>query len=486
MRRRSLAASLLFLALALSFSVTRADDDADLPKQRGAAIDKGIAWLKKGQATDGTWDDKFHPFIGLGHMKVGTTALAALALLKSGVKPDDPGVAKAFDFLTTAKIGHVYEAGCILMAIEARISWEPPHLDPDAPEGQGTVEKKPAAKPGKAPKPSPADLDLAQRCVEFLVRNQGETGWNYPGTANGFKEDVSNTQYALLGLDAAERLGLEVPKQVYEKAQDLFLSNQEKEGPEVTPFSVPGADISYKELKKIEKETRDAIKKIEGSFKGKAPGETNAAGHTEEDERRTTEEGAAKKIFTTTSAKTMMNARGWGYSYRLAPGAPKNVAPETKPTGAMTTAGLAALFICKAHLDSTPVYEKQLKGPIDKALRDGTAWLAKNFSVSGNPNSPMHVYYYLYGLERAGILLLVQKFGDHDWYDEGSRKLIADQKAEGEWDAGGAGTVGPTCDTCFALLFLARGTTPLVHIPTRTATGGGAAEAPKPPANGGK
>jgi hypothetical protein len=83
----------------------------------------------------------------------------------------------------------------------------------------------------------------------------------------------------------------------------------------------------------------------------------------------------------------------------------------------------------------------------------------------------MHEYYYLYGLERAGVLLLAPKFGEHDWYDDGSRLIIGAQAGDGSWDAGDAGTVGPTCDTCFAILFLARGTTPLVRIPTRTATG---------------
>src|SRR5581483_6250171 len=53
-------------------------------------------------------------------------------------------------------------------------------------------------------------------------------------------------------------------------------------------------------------------------------------------------------------------------------------------TASMTTAGLACLFICKAHLDGQASYEKNLRGPIDKSLRDGAAWLAKNFSVTQN------------------------------------------------------------------------------------------------------
>jgi hypothetical protein len=481
--RRALSLLVLFLATVALTSV-RGEGNDDFPKQRNAAIDKGIAWLKKQQAQDGSWDDEYKPLqIGF-HMKQGSTALAALALLKSGVGPDDPCVKKAFDFMQGEKIQHVYSAGCVLMAIEARYNWEPPHSDePEEAPAEGTHEKKPSPKPAaKMKKPDARDLDLAQRCVEFLTKTQGAAGWTYPPAINGYREDVSNTQYALLGLDAAERLGLNVAKEVYEKAQDLFVANQEKDGPEVAPFAVPGADLSYKELKAIEKETRDRIKKIEGSFKGKKPGELNADGHTEADERRTTEEDAARKIFKTTSAKSKMKARGWGYAWNKDPGAQRGGGgggDESKAYGSMTTAGLASLFICKAHLDGTKAYEKSFKGPIDKALRDGAAWMAKSFSVTQNPPGVGHIYYYLYGLERAGVLLLVPKFGEHDWYDEGAKILVKDQQGDGSWSGGQQGTVGPMCDTCFGLLFLARGTTPIVRIPTRTATGGGG-DAPKP------
>ncbi|HZU96243.1 MAG TPA: prenyltransferase/squalene oxidase repeat-containing protein [Planctomycetota bacterium] len=465
------------LALVAAFSLCRAEDAKDLPTQRAEAIEKGIAYLKKVQASDGSWDDTMMPFGGLGHMKPGTTALGALALLKSGVAPDDPCIKKAFEFIVAGKLEHTYDVGCILMALEARFNWEQPHLD-DAP-GTQTVERKTPA--GKKIKMTPADLELAQKCVEFLKTKQGPVGWTYPPAANGFREDVSNTQYALLGLDAAERLGVEVPKEVYVKAQELLVANQEKDGPEVSAFPVPGADMSYKELKKIEKDTKDAIKKIEGAFKGKKQGDTNAAGHTEEDERRSTEEDAAKKVFKTSEKAKAMKARGWGYAFTPDKSNGMPPAGDAKPTGAMTTAGLACLFICKAHLDGSKEYEKNLKAPIDHALRDGAAWMAKNFSVTQNPAGRMHLLYYLYGLERAGVLLLVPKFGEHDWYDEGTREILKTQKTDGNWDAGGQGTAGPMTDTCFALLFLARGTTPIVRIPTRTATGVGG-DSPKPDA----
>jgi hypothetical protein len=158
----------------------------------------------------------------------------------------------------------------------------------------------------------------------------------------------------------------------------------------------------------------------------------------------------------------------------------------------MTASGLACLFICKAHLEGTEPYEGSLKGPIDQALRDGAAWLAKHWTVAENPGYFLHHYYYLYGLERAGILGLVPAFGEHDWFSEGALQLLSSQKEDGSWDARPHGTVGPVCDTCFALLFLAKGTTPIVRLPQRTATGpgvssgAGAEPAPSPSPAGGE
>ncbi|HZV02704.1 MAG TPA: hypothetical protein VFF73_38710 [Planctomycetota bacterium] len=450
----------------LLVSLCRADDsDADLPKKRAAALEKGIAWLKKQQAADGSFDDAYQPFQGLGdHLKQGTTALAALALLKSGVAPDDPCIKKAFDCMAALPLQRTYSVGCLLMALEARINWAPPDV------GEGTVERGGAGKAGQG------DLELAKKCVRYLTFNQWKHGWAYPMGADGFNEDLSNTQYALLGLEAAERLGLEVPRESYERAQELFVANQEKDGPEVDVFPVPGADLSYKELKKIEKETLDKIKKVEGAFKGKKAGDTNAAGHTEDDEKRQAEGEAAKKVFKTVDSKERMKARGWAYGYnRTANAGGKNL--NLNVTGSMTTAGLACLFICKAHLDGTPNYDK-LKGPIDKALRDGAAWIAKNFTVTKNPEGGLHHLYYLYGLERAGVLLLVPRFGEHDWYREGTKLLLESQTSDGNWDSGGNGSIGPMADTCFAMLFLARGTSPMIRIPTRTATGPGSNDAP--------
>ncbi|MEZ0230013.1 MAG: hypothetical protein ACAI25_15420, partial [Planctomycetota bacterium] len=299
------------------------------------------------------------------------------------------------------------------------------------------------------------------------------------------KNDASHPQYALLGLDAAERLGIKVDTEVFLKAANYFLEGQEQDGPEVNPFPVPGADLSYKELKKIEKDMKDKIRKIEADFKGKKSGDVNGVGHTEEDERGTVEREASDKIYRTNEKLPKMKSRGWPYMYvpRTDNGGTGEGRPaaagagpaewQKKVTGSMTTSGLAALLICKAQLDGTAVYEKSLKGPINKALRDAAAWIATNYAVDKNPGSNGHHYYYMYGLERGGMIGLIPKFGEHDWYKDGTVMFLRAQKSDGSWDAGMTGTSGPVPDTAFALLFLSKGTTPVVRIPNRTATGPG-------------
>jgi hypothetical protein len=81
-------------------------------------------------------------------------------------------------------------------------------------------------------------------------------------------------------------------------------------------------------------------------------------------------------------------------------------------------------------------------------------------------------YYYLYGCERAGVLAGTYRFGAHDWWDEGAAWLLGQQSADGSWPV--ESVLSHQADTCFALLFLARATVPLVPLPPkRVMTGGG-------------
>jgi hypothetical protein len=104
---------------------------------------------------------------------------------------------------------------------------------------------------------------------------------------------------------------------------------------------------------------------------------------------------------------------------------------------------------------------------IDEGVLEGLVWLSEHFTVTDNPDPPNQWhYYYLYGLERTGAKTGVTHVGQHDWYREGAEHLLAAQEPAGGWaEAAASGkpadsTESAITQTCFALLFLKRATTP--------------------------
>jgi hypothetical protein len=139
----------------------------------------------------------------------------------------------------------------------------------------------------------------------------------------------------------------------------------------------------------------------------------------------------------------------------------------------MTSSGVSSLVICRGELLGSPGYGDDEDARVVRAIRDGIAWLGANFSVRGavlpgaaTPIPMAWHYYYLYGLERAGVLAGVAWMGEHDWYLEGAEYLLKSQSARGGWQAGmpGMGAAaaaaggGDLLDSCFALLFLKKAT----------------------------
>jgi hypothetical protein len=61
-------------------------------------------------------------------------------------------------------------------------------------------------------------------------------------------------------------------------------------------------------------------------------------------------------------------------------------------------------------------------------------------------------YYYLWSLERVGVIYNIKEINGKDWYDWGSKIIVTNQQADGSWKEAFPGAV----DTCFALLFLKR------------------------------
>ena len=376
------------------------------------AIKKGITFLLSKQSSDGSWVKHHHDTYPMGQ-----TSLIVYTLIKSGVSVEEPQIKKAFAYLEKLQFTKTYSVALYLMAIEAKYT----EL------GKKKLSKrqqKLLQKRDYHPFRVLADKKEQRhilRATKFIETSTSNGVWGYPQGIG----DLSNTQYALLGLFAAERLGLPVDKKIYYKVVRFFIDSQEQDGPTISrPFVVPAADqpIDWEWRKKLEKQIADLKK------------------------RNKTD--SLSKLYPRSSVSIItMRARGWKYR-----------SDHGKVSGSMTTAGIACMIIAKAYLEKWRSSRwKKLLPQINESIRDGCAWVAHNFKVDKNPNGG-HLYYYLYGLERAGILSGVEHFASHNWYLEGAKKMLKDQKKDGKFKN--------TIDTCFALLFLKRATVP-VRIQTK-------------------
>ena len=145
-----------------------------------------------------------------------------------------------------------------------------------------------------------------------------------------------------------------------------------------------------------------------------------------------------------------------------------------KGTLTMTAAGLSGLYISALEIneklqgldEATGVAKNCGIYPEDDALAKGLRWLAEEFRFANAP----HTFYNVYGLERVGRLSGRRFLGDHDWYREGCELLTGvarensglAQKSGGEWQIKSSIDDFPIISTSFALLFLAKGRTPIL------------------------
>jgi hypothetical protein len=232
--------------------------------------------------------------------------------------------------------------------------------------------------------------------------------WSYPSSSTRSRtaqQDSSNTQCAVLGLRAAATLGHPVQEKTWVGVIRHFRQHREPKAP---------------------KGSVSIVRK----------------GEAVPDERY------ADRIHRV----ALRQAAGFRYSTRDS-GAPRS---------SMTCAAISCLVIARHELrrmGSRNLTKKRL-AEIDEMLLGAWGWLEANWAVDRHPGHPSGgwYYYYLYSLERAGVLDAVKRVGGQDWYFQGAVELVARQRGKGDWNHP---RKDETPQTCFALLFLRRGTTPL-------------------------
>jgi len=397
---------------------------ADLDDEIGEATDLGIEFLLKAieakQVETGQHDD----------FRGGKIALETYALVVAGVSVDHPVVKKNFETLNSMSLDRTYNNACYAFALDAAIS----QLQNDA------ALAAPSQKLRADPSIGAAFRPRLEAAVNALVRLRRKTGgWNYTADHNRF--DNSNTQFAVLGLGVGPKHGVTVPREVWEEIVQHFLQGQKKDGPEVAE-----RPEFYPEDEKGEGK-RDRINIVDKSgekVEKVKPGDKKGRGEKEKNQERDGSPTVARKPDPQTKGELGAEAlryfaRGWDYEHKGG------------ETWNMTCGGLSSMILAEQNLRGQVPPDFHQK--IQRSIRDGYAWLMRNWNFAGGGEWK---YYGIYSLEKVADLGEVKKFGSHDWYQEVARHIISDQRADGSWPGGNG--VQIRWNSAFALLILNRAT----------------------------
>jgi hypothetical protein len=354
----------------------------------GDAIDRGVENLRTLQKDDGHYEPH-------GKYSKGSSALAVLTLAACGVPRDDPAIEKALEQIFIGHPQKNYDRAVCLMAIDR--AYTPPEEIAGALRGEHGVPVRDL--------PDDRRAWCRKVVTELLAGANSDGSWGYPNAGNDLRRfDMSNTQYAVLGVHAASKLGFD------DLIDDSVWLGIIRHCEQLRERKAPRAKVALiREGQAIADEAKTATRGVVG---------VKAAG-------------------------------GFRYS---------TIESNDKIWASMTCAGISSLAIARHHLERRRKLTAKAASNIDQLMLGGWAWLDAHWGVDRNPHKGGWHLYYLYSLERAAVFDRVKRVGGKDWYYEGASQLLALQHENGGWNEKGSGKM---TGTCFALLFLRRATTPL-------------------------
>ena len=420
---------------------------AATPKEIEAAIKDGTAYLKKSTGGGGDARELREP---RDQEHVGATALMGLALLETGTSPDDAVVKKISERIRDASYSQTqtYQISlCILYLDRLGDPGDRPLIQmlavrllagqntsggwtyaciPSVPPATerllrtklsdatlATGKELPAPKPGLPSAGSDAGKLPVAGKLHATVEQYRASLTTVPHKGREH-DDNSNTQFGILGVWTARKHGVPV-----EHALDLiekrFIATQKQSGTWSYSGPTPGPDgsnsmtcagliglataVGRREERALKAEIAKLPKKPDDPAKPAPPASTDPN----------------DPFFNPPKP-----APGEPVKKPDAPPAPKKK-PDTRDT---------AIKRGMDHLGAA------LGGLADKDKR------VRAFDL-----------YFLWSLERVGVIYGVDKIGNTDWYDYASELIVRAQNPDGSW--GGRG-YGPDIDTSFAMLVLGR------------------------------
>jgi hypothetical protein len=120
----------------------------------------------------------------------------------------------------------------------------------------------------------------------------------------------------------------------------------------------------------------------------------------------------------------------------------------------MTAVGLMGLAVGRGAAPEAQVPGRPQGN--DEGINTGLWALGSYLTHPGDRKKGAVNLYFLWSLERVGVLYNLKTIGGKDWYAWGVKHVLPAQKANGSWFGDGYLGSSPTVDTCFALLFLKR------------------------------
>jgi hypothetical protein len=237
---------------------------------------------------------------------------------------------------------------------------------------------------------------------KLIARQKTHGGWGYSGNGGATMPtgDISQTQYAVLGLWMAKQAGANIPQESVEKVCEYLLRVQDPSG----GWGYQGVDP--------------------GTYQRVSQG----------------------------SVTHSLTAAGLGSMCVCADllGIHKQGSIEEEdPSG--LPAALKVVKKPKSQQQPT-IFTRVDRNLVEKSIEDGVRWFEQKYTI--NTGTSWN-FYYLYGLERCqsfGELYYRKVQKNPKWYDDGVTFLSQKQSPQGHWEGDHSAPVS----TAFALLFLQR------------------------------
>lgn len=379
------------LIILLSVLVASSLRGQSLEQRVDYAIDKGVRALLSRRDESGTFGQR-----------LGVHGLAMLALLHSGMKPTDPVLLRAKRGLRTGPKA-TYDVGIRLMVIDEL--------------GDNTLR------------------DMAKNDARTLIRCQGKHGgWRYGTNAPSADFDNSCTQYAVLGLRAADNLGIPIPAVTWRRALRQQLRSTGGDGG--MGYMGPGANVGFTagglsslvaissrcglgHEKSQMKKAKRAMKAMHGFLaKHWRPGRSGHALYT----------FYALERAMAFSRASRLGDRDWYGEGALLLCESQNADGAWDARGNVVNTSFALLFLTRASkvtANETPASLSDLMGRLGQRAQKGTVDLVvRELVAGGNKVGPAIVPYLLseYGpVREAAVRALRQITGERSGYDPAKR-----------------------------------------------------------------